>query len=100
MTQLSKLDLENWKGFYYLHTCKTNVTKMDTMTQEPRKRKSERLTPDEIKAFKKFRKDFNTDVECAESIGIKREVMIRVGILGSASPDTIQKIRIKLGEQK
>lgn len=73
---------------------------MDTMTPDRSKRKSARLTPDEIKAFKQYRKTFITDVECAESLGIGREVMIRVGILGSASPQTIEKIRIKLGEQK
>lgn len=62
----------------------------------PRKRKSEKLTPDELKAFNKYRKGFDTDVDCAEAIGIKREVLIRVGIVGSASPETVGRIRAAL----
>lgn len=61
-----------------------------------KKRRSVKLTQDERKAFKQFRKTFDTDVECAEAIGISREVLIRVGILGSGAPETIDKIRTKL----
>lgn len=86
-----QINLGNGHTSPYIYTCKANVKKMDTMT--PRRRKSEKLTPEEIKAFKNYRKGFDTDVDCAESIGISREVMIRVGILGSGSPETIEKIR-------
>jgi len=63
---------------------------------KPTKRKSVKLTPDEFKAFKQYRKTFNTDVEFAESIGIRREILIRLGYTGSASPETIEKVRAKL----
>jgi predicted DNA-binding protein (UPF0251 family) len=57
------------------------------------KRRSVKLIPDELKALKAYRKQFDTEVECAESIGIKREVLGRVMLLGSGSPETIDKIR-------
>jgi hypothetical protein len=59
-------------------------------------RKSERLTTDEKKALKQYRKGFITEVDCAVSIGIDRLVLNRVLLIGSASPATIEKIRAAL----
>lgn len=65
-----------------------------------RSRKSERLTAEERKALKAFRKTFNTEVDCAVAIGIDRLVLNRVLLIGSASPATITKIRAALATAK
>lgn len=59
-------------------------------------RKSEKLTAEERKALKQYRKGFDTEVECAVSIGIDRLVLNRVLLIGSASPGTVEKIRAVL----
>jgi hypothetical protein len=61
-----------------------------------RSRKSEKLTPEERKALKQYRKGFDTEVDCAVSIGIDRLVLGRVILVGSGSPTTIEKIRTAL----
>lgn len=58
-----------------------------------RSRKSERLTKEELKALKSYRKRFDTQVDCAVSIGIDRLVLGRVLLVGSGAPDSIEKIR-------
>lgn len=63
-------------------------------------RKSEKLTADERKALKQYRKGFDTEVECAVSIGIDRLVLNRVLLIGSASPATVGKIRSVLTANK
>jgi DNA-binding phage protein len=60
------------------------------------KRKSEALTRDEFSSLKKFAKNFRTVVECAEAIGISREVLDRLLVVGSGSPATISKVRSAL----
>jgi hypothetical protein len=60
------------------------------------KRKSIALTQDEFASLKKYAEQFNTGIECAESIGIHRNVLDRVLIVGSGSPETIYKIRLIL----
>jgi len=60
-------------------------------------RKSERLTKEELKALKAYRKGFNTEVDCAVSIGIDRLVLNRVLLVASGSPTTIGKIKTALG---
>ena len=59
----------------------------------PKRRKSVLLTKEQHKAFKEYRKTFNTGVEAAEAIGIDRAVMERVLLVGSGSPETIEKIK-------
>lgn len=59
-------------------------------------RKSEKLTAEERKALKQYRKGYDTEVECAVSIGIDRLVLNRVLLIGSASPATVGKIRAVL----
>ena len=62
-------------------------------TATTRKRKSEPLTRDEAVALKKYYKSFHTAADCADAIGISREVLGRVMLVGSGSPETIEKIR-------
>lgn len=63
-------------------------------------RKSEKLTAEEKKALKQYRKGYDTEVECAVSIGIDRLVLNRVLLIGSASPATVEKIRAALTTKK
>ncbi|HEY4288214.1 MAG TPA: hypothetical protein VGN00_14010 [Puia sp.] len=58
-----------------------------------RKRKSERLTEAELQILKGYRAGFQTEVDCAISIGIDRTVLGRVILAGSGSPETIEKVR-------
>ena len=51
------------------------------------------LTKEEIKSLKKFRAQFDTEVQCAIKIGIDRNVLNRVFMFGSGSPETINKIK-------
>lgn len=67
---------------------------METDTKKVRK--SVRLTSEELKALKQYRKTFTSEVECAEVIGIDRVVLNRTLLLGSASQATIEKIRLVL----
>lgn len=60
------------------------------------KRKSVALTSEEFVSLKNYAKQFNTGIECAENIGIHRNVLDRVLIVGSGSPETIDKIRLVL----
>lgn len=62
-------------------------------TATTRKRKSEPLTKDEQAALKKYCNSFHTAIDCAEAIGISREVLGRVLLVGSGAPETISKIR-------
>jgi hypothetical protein len=61
-------------------------------TISPPKR-SIKLSQDEKKALKLFCKNFSTEVDCALSIGIDRNVLARVRQVGSGSENTITKIR-------
>lgn len=63
------------------------------MNAQTTKRKSEALTSEEMSALKKFAKGFRTTVECAEAIGIHRAVLDRVLLVGSAAPETVEKVR-------
>lgn len=67
---------------------------MQTETETPKRRKSVLLTKQEHKSLKDFRKTFNTSVECSEALGIDRAVMERVLLVGSGSPETIEKIKL------
>lgn len=71
--------------------------KMETLT--PRRKRSEPLTQDEFNALKKYRKSFHTQLDCAEAIGIRRELLNRVLIVGSSSPETVEKIRLALANR-
>lgn len=61
-----------------------------------RKRRSESLTPEEVRAFKKYLGTFPTKIDAAFAIGISRPTLNLVIIRGSGHPDTIKLIREKL----
>lgn len=65
-----------------------------------KKPKSVSLTRQELKALKEYRKGFEKEVDCAASIGIDRMVLNRVILVGSGSPDSIEKIKAAIGEVK
>lgn len=65
---------------------------------ELRRRKSEKLTKDEHKAFLKYFHSFETKLDAEEKIGVKRQVLDLVALKGSGSPDTINTIRQKLND--
>lgn len=69
---------------------------MDATTATKRK-KSQPLTRAELKSLKAYRAGFNTEVDCAISIGVDRLVLNRVMMVGSGSPETIDKIKKVLG---
>ena len=54
------------------------------------------LTTKEKEALKQYRKGFVTEVECALSIGIDRNVLNRISTFGSGSPDKIEKIKMAI----
>jgi len=56
-------------------------------------KRSEPLTAEEIEALKTYRAGFQTEVECALSIGIDRLVLNRIQLVGSGSPAKIKKVR-------
>ena len=60
------------------------------------KRKSIALSEEEFASLKQYAKQFNTGVECAETIGIHRNVLDRILLAGSGSPESIEKIRAAL----
>lgn len=61
-------------------------------TISPPKR-SIKLSQDEKKKLKNFCKTFDTEVNCALAIGIDRNVLARIRIIGSGSEHTVSKIR-------
>lgn len=78
---------------------KTKVKQMtDTMTKSFKKPKSVPLTKDELKILKSYRKRFETEVDCAISIGIDRLVLNRVMTVGSGAPESIEKIKAAIGD--
>lgn len=60
------------------------------------RRRSVRLTPDELANLKKLLKQYPSQTEVAEVIGISREVLNRVLLVKSGSSETIEKIRTTL----
>ncbi len=58
-----------------------------------RRKRSVKLTKEEFKRLKEYAKSFDTSTDCAEAIGISREVLFKVSLVGSGSPGTIEKIR-------
>lgn len=67
---------------------------MESMTE--RKRRSESLTKEEVRAFAKYLGTFPTKFDAAIAIGISRPTLNLVIIRGSGHPDTIRLIREKL----
>ena len=63
------------------------------MKKQTRRGASVALTAKEKAALKQYREGFVTEVECALSIGIDRNVLNRIMGFGSGSPDKVEKIR-------
>jgi hypothetical protein len=92
----SKINLEYGINVPYLSICKTKcTTKMETMSTD-RIRRSEKLTPEEIKALKKFVASFSAKLDAAIAIGISRPTLDLVIIRGSGNSATVGLIREKL----
>lgn len=68
----------------------------NTATEYVRERRSVKLTKDEHKALKAFRKTFDTLTECAMAFPIDRTVLGKVLLSGSGAPKTIEIIRTKI----
>lgn len=71
---------------------------MDTIPQPKIRRRSVRLTPDELSSLKRLLKQYPSQQEVADIIGISREVLGRVLLVKSGSSETIEKIRATLHE--
>lgn len=56
------------------------------------------LTAKEKAALKQYREGFDTEVECALSIGIDRNVLNRISTFGSGSPDKVNKIKAAIAD--
>lgn len=54
------------------------------------------LTTKELTALSQYREGYVTEVECALSIGIDRNVLNRIMAFGSGSPDKIEKIKVAI----
>jgi hypothetical protein len=63
------------------------------MKKRTKRGSSVALTAKEKEALKQYRQGFSTEVECALSIGIDRNVLNRISTFGSGSPDKVKKIR-------
>jgi len=61
-------------------------------TISPPKR-SIKLSQDERKKLRSYCKGFDTEVNCALAIGIDRNVLARIRMVGSGSEHTVTKIR-------
>lgn len=62
-------------------------------------KRSVKLSKGEKRKLAKYYKSFSTEVDCALSIGIDRNVLARVRQVGSGSEHTISKIRETLQSQ-
>lgn len=60
------------------------------------KQKSDFLTSEEKQLLRRFVKSFPYTQRAAETIGVSRQVLDRVLVVGSGSPDSIAIIRQKL----
>jgi hypothetical protein len=63
------------------------------MKKQTRRGASVALTAKEKAALKQYREGFSTEVECAISIGIDRNVLNRITTFGSGSPDKVNKVK-------
>lgn len=58
-----------------------------------RRKRSERLTPEEWRRFRKYVLSFETKYDCVLKLKISRPTLDNVIAKGSGKPDTIQLIR-------
>jgi hypothetical protein len=67
-------------------------------TVERQGKKSELLTKEEHSALKKLVASYHTVVDAAFAIGVTRQTLDRVVMIGKGSPESINTIRQKLSE--
>ena len=65
---------------------------------QDRKRKSEKMSKEEHKAFLKYVGSFPTKVDAAVALGVSRPTLDGLIHRGSGHPDTIQIVRERLSE--
>lgn len=63
------------------------------MTPTTKKAKSVLLLPQELKSLKKYCKKFTTQVDASLSLGIDRNVLVRLLAMGSGSEVTVSRVR-------
>lgn len=63
-----------------------------------RKRRSEKLTQEERRSFRKYVESFDTKQDCAIALGITRPTLDNIIHKGSGRPDTVQIIRDRISE--
>lgn len=68
---------------------------METFSPD-RKKRSEKMTKDEHKAFLRFIKSFETKTDVVYTLKISRPTLDAIIYKGSGRPETIQKIRTVL----
>lgn len=68
------------------------------MENTERKRRSEALTRDELKAFIKLYGTYLTKTDAEYDFKVSRQVLDLVAIKGHGSPETIEKIRSKINQ--
>jgi predicted DNA-binding protein (UPF0251 family) len=56
------------------------------------------LTKEEFATLRSFRRKCKSDVECSKALGIPRSTLVRILLVGSGSPENIEKIRAALGQ--
>lgn len=64
-----------------------------------RRRKTELLRKEEHTALKKYVASFATVADAAQEIGINRQTLDRVLLIGKGSPESVQTIREKITPQ-
>ena len=62
-------------------------------TTKERKRKSEKLLPDERKRFNRYVDSFETKIDCAEALNISRVTLDHIIFKGKGKPETVGIIR-------
>lgn len=83
--------------FAYLSTSKQKYEQI-MKTVERQGKKSELLTKEEHNALKKLVASYHTVVDASFAIGITRQTLDRVLMIGKGSPENIQIIRKKLNQ--
>lgn len=63
-----------------------------------RKRRSEKMSKEEHRAFLKYVSQYPTKIDAAIAVGVSRVTLDAVLLKGSGKPETIQIIREKLSQ--
>lgn len=72
----------------------------NTETEIPKDGRREELTTEERKEFKKLVKSFPTRQAAVKALGMNKNTIERVMLVGSGHPDTIDTIRKQLEARK